>query len=301
MAEVDLIQAQAEVATRNEDRVVAQYTLDQLQDEMKKRISSDVDPGLVLARLNPVESVRQPGHVSLMPLDDAIQFALQNRAETKQADYDLQSRDIDVRFTKNQTLPVFAVSAGFEHLGLGGTQTIRSGIGTDSEVVRVIPGGIEDMFKQLFEFRFPGYTAGFNLRIPLGNNAAKADYRRALNERELSSSRKAALAQRIVLEVRNAHTQIVLNDARVATARTARILSARRLEAEQAKFQAGASTVRFVLEEQRNLAQAETNEIQALVNYTKAIVAYDEATGYTLERNNIALDRQMPPELASRN
>jgi outer membrane protein TolC len=59
--------------------------------------------------------------------------------------------------------------------------------------------------------------------------------------------------------------------------------------------------VRFVLEEQRNLAQAETDEIQALVNYTKSLVAYDCAIGNTLQRNNIELDKQVPKQVTSAN
>src|SRR5262249_6414088 len=145
------------------------------------------------------------------------------------------------------------------------------------------------------------YSAGFNLQIPLQNRAAQADYDRAINERELSALRKAATAQQIVVEVRNAYTQLDMNSARVATARTARELSSRKLEAEQKKFELGTSTVRFVLEEQRNLAQAETNEIQALVNYTKALVAYDRSIGNTLARNDVQLEKQLPKQLTSRN
>jgi outer membrane protein TolC len=156
------------------------------------------------------------------------------------------------------------------------------------------------MFRQILGFNFPGYRAGFTLQVPLGNRAAKADYDRALNERELSLMRKAAIAQRIALEVRNAYTRVGLYEARVATAHTARELSTQRLDAEQKKFDLGASTVRFVLEEQRNLAQAETNEIEALVNYTKALVNLDRAMGNTLKRNNIEFDKQLPKQLTSR-
>ena len=56
-----------------------------------------------------------------------------------------------------------------------------------------------------------------------------------------------------------------------------------------------------MLEEQRNLAQAETNEIQALVNYAKSLVAYDRAIGNTLNRNNIELDKQLPKQVSSSN
>ena len=104
-----------------------------------------------------------------------------------------------------------------------------------------------------------------------------------------------------MLEVRNAYTQIQKNEARVTTTRITRELAVRRLEAEQKKFDLGTSTIRFVLEEQRNLAQAETDEIEALVNYTKALVAYDRAIGNTLQRNNIEIQKQLPSQVLYQN
>jgi len=301
MAPIDLVQAEAEVAARYDELISAQYNNDQLQDQMKKLISSDTDPGLALARLDLVQPLRQPDAEAILPLNRAIQSALENRRELKQAEYDIENQKINIQYTKNQMLPVLDVTAGYTHSGLGGPKTIRSGFGTGAQIVEVIPGGISDMWTQLFGFNYPGYSAGFTLQIPLRNGSARADYDRALNEREVSARRKAATAQRIVIEVRNAYTQLEMNRSRTTTARTARELAARRLDAEQKKFELGTSTVRFVLEEQRNVAQAETNEIQALVNYTKALVAYDRAIGNTLARSNIQIDKQLPKQLTSTN
>jgi outer membrane protein len=301
LAPIDLVQAETEVAIRNEDLITAKFNSDQLQDQMKMMITSDIDPGLLLGRLKLIEPLHQPGADPILPLDQAIQFALENRRELKQADYDFDNQNINVQYTKNQMRPVLDFTAGYIHYGLGGTATIRSGIGEGSQIIRVIPGGIGDMFDQLFSYKYPAYNAGFTLQIPLSNRSARADYDRALNERELSEKRKAETAQRIVLEVRNAYLQIDANRSRVSTARTTRELATRKLEAEQKKFDLGTSTVRFVLEEQRNLAQAETDEIQALVNYSKALVTYDRAIGNTLSRNNIEVERELPSQLTSRN
>ena len=64
-----------------------------------------------------------------------------------------------------------------------------------------------------------------------------------------------------------------------------------RLQAEQKKFQLGISQLRFVLDEQRNLADAETTEVAALVSYSQSLVAYDRAVGRTLRKNNIQIDK----------
>jgi outer membrane protein len=301
LAPIDLVQAETEVAIRTEDLISAQFTSDQLQDQMKMTITSDIDPGRQAGPLKLIEPLHQPGADTILPIDQAIQFALENRRELKQADYDFDNQNINVQYTKNQMRPLLDLTAGYTHYGLGGTATIRTGIGEGSQVVRVIPGGVGDMFGTLFAFKYPAYNAGFTLQIPLSNRAARADYDRALNERELSEKRKAETAQRIVLEVRNAYLQIDATRSRVGTAHTTRELATRKLEAEQKKYDLGTSTVRFVLEEQRNLAQAETDEIQALVNYSKALVAYDRAIGNTLTRNHIELDKQLPGQLATRN
>jgi len=126
----------------------------------------------------------------------------------------------------------------------------------------------------------------------LSNRAAQADNARAVTEKRIVENRRGSTAQQIALEVRNALTQVEMNRARIEAAQKARELAERRLESEQKKFDLGASTIRFVLEEQRNVAQAQTNEIAALVNYTKALVDVDRATGMTLKKNNIQLSPQ---------
>ena len=53
----------------------------------------------------------------------------------------------------------------------------------------------------------------------------------------------------------------------------------------------GTSTLRFVLEEQRNLAQAQTAELQSIITFTKAVVDLDKAMGLTLMKNNVQVDK----------
>jgi outer membrane protein TolC len=102
-----------------------------------------------------------------------------------------------------------------------------------------------------------------------------------------------AWESRIAVEVRNAITAIEMNKARIATAQISRELAQQQYEAEQKKFELGATTIRFVLEEQRNLEQMQTNELSAKVNYAKALVDYDRALGVTLKKNNVAIDKAL--------
>src|SRR5262249_60820031 len=137
-------------------------------------------------------------------------------------------------------------------------------------------------------------------KIPLSTHAAQADNARALTDKKISENRLNSTAQQIALEVRNALTQVEMNRARIEAAQKARELAERRLQSEQKKFDLGASTIRFVLEEQRNVAQAQTDEIQSLVNYTKSLVDFDRATGMTLKKNNIEIEKTLSSGAAAK-
>jgi len=202
----------------------------------------------------------------------------------------MKNTDIDVQYTKNQLMPSLDVTGAYTQNGLGGPLTQTVGLGAEAVVVGVIPGGLGDALSQIIRNQFRGYRVQATLQIPLSNRAAKSDYARAVTDRRTVENRKAAVAQTIALEVRNAITQVEMSAARIDAAQKIRVLAERKLDFEQRKFDLGASPIRFVIEEQRNVTQAQTDEIAALVSYAKALVDYNRATGTILKKNNIVLD-----------
>ena len=142
---------------------------------------------------------------------------------------------------------------------------------------------------------YTAYNVGFTVSIPLNNKAADADFSRAVNDRQISQNKIDAVLQQVALDVRNALTQVQTNRARIDTTEAALRLARQKLDAEQQKFQLGTSTLRFVLEEQQNVAQAESNELQTVVNFNKSLVDLDRATGMTLKKNNIDFEKALSP------
>ena len=292
LARIEVKQTESEVANRQQQLIQSTGSLVTNEDQIKKLISSESDPRLFLVRLSAQESPRRPTAINIPTLEEAVRVALENRPELRQAAIELQNDDLDVEYAKNQKLPILDVTASFTQNGVGGTQTIR-GNQIGSPIIEIRPGGIADAFGQLFSYNYGGYSLGFSFTMPLSNKAAKADYDRTLNERRLTESRLNVTRQQIALEVRNALTSIEQAQASIDTARVARELAIERLEAEQTKFELGTSTLRFVLEEQRNVAQAETTELQNLVTFTKTVVDLDKAMGLTLSKNNIQIDKAL--------
>ena len=291
LARIDLVQSRSQVSTRREELIVSNFTQAQIQDQIKKVFSREQDPGLVLARISPTQDANAPTATDLLPVADAIRVAFENRPELRQASLELRNSDIEIQYAKNQLLPILDVNANFNHSGVGGTETIRQGFGPDSTILEVIRGGAGDSFGDLLKMNNRGWAIGFSLQIPLGNKSQQAEYSRISVQKKTNEENIRALEQQIALEVRNAITAVEMNKARIDAAIDSRVLAAEQYQAEERRFALGASTVRFVLEEQRNLEQMQTNENAALVNYRKALVDYDRALGMTLKKNNISIEK----------
>jgi outer membrane protein TolC len=73
-------------------------------------------------------------------------------------------------------------------------------------------------------------------------------------------------------------------------ARAARDYARESLDAEQKKFNLGASTSYLVLQQVSNATQAASNYISALSTYEKAQVALQQYTSTILDRNGISLE-----------
>jgi outer membrane protein len=294
LAPIDLVQAESEVANRRVQFVTSTYTEVQTQDQVKKLLTSQGDPGMVLAKLMPVEGVRKPDPSDVLPVEQAIKVALENRPEMKQLQLALENNKIDMDYTKNQLLPTVDFIASYTQTGVAGTKASTNPIfGPGATVNPDLIGGPGTALGQMFGYNYTGYSAGISVQIPLSNRGAKADNARAATEQRITESRITAQAQQIALEVRNSLTAVDMNKARIEANQKARELAERRLEAEQKKFDLGASTIRFVLEEQRNVAQAQTDELQSLVNYTKSLVDFDRAIGMTLKKSNVEIEKTL--------
>jgi outer membrane protein TolC len=79
----------------------------------------------------------------------------------------------------------------------------------------------------------------------------------------------------VTSEVSNAAIQVQNMAERVQAARSARELAQQQLDAENSKFGVGMSTNFQVVLVQRDLANAQNNELQAILFYRRAVVEFD--------------------------
>jgi outer membrane protein TolC len=93
--------------------------------------------------------------------------------------------------------------------------------------------------------------------------------------------------QNIMVEIDNAVKLAETSYRRVDATRQARAYAEAALEAEQKKLENGKSTSFVVLQLQRDLTSAQSEEILALTEYNKSLAALARSEGTTLERHAI--------------
>jgi len=93
-----------------------------------------------------------------------------------------------------------------------------------------------------------------------------------------------------LLDVRNTFIALEQDRARVDVAVKARQLQQETFDAEQKKYQLGASTVYLVvIQTQRDLVTAQGTELRALADLVEAKANYERAVGRTLETNRVTI------------
>ncbi len=287
MAAMDVLKAESEVDTRNQELTVAQATLELQQLLMKNAITRNLnDTTLAGAPVVPTDSMTVSETEEVIPTQDLVAEAQAHRPELAQARMDLLNREITRKAARNALLPALDLAAYYGGAGLGGTQNPYLSSTTSG---LLSPTGFGDALQNSFNGSSPNYQVGFNLTIPLRNRAARADQLRSELEYRQAELRLGQLRNEIGIEVRNAQFALQQNRARVGSASKARDLAQRTFEIEEKKFALGSSTSLQVLEASRDLALAESNLVTAMTSYEKSRVELDRAVGATLLRNSISI------------
>ena len=284
LAPIEVVRAESEVAGRERDLITAQTSLRQQENLIKNQISRTSDPDLDAARVEATDALPIPRAEDVPELADALQKAMESRAEITVNEVNLTNQRITVKSSRNALLPNFDLFGSYTGAGLSGTRIIRDSMGN---IIATEPGGVGQSLTQSFHGNFPDYSFGVSLSFPIRNRQAQADYARTLlveRQMRVSAQRTRNL---IGQEVRNALIAVTQARAEIQAAEKAVELARRTLDAEEKKYKLGESTVFFVIQAQRDFDQARLNLNQSRSNYAKAVTALNQSMGTTLEANNI--------------
>jgi len=314
MAPLDVTRAESELATNRQNLIVAQTLQLQDQQVLKNAISKDpLASNYVNVEIIPTDLPSRPEAVEAPTFEEAVKEAFAKRPELQEEALNLLNSGIDLKATRNALLPTATLSAQYGSVGLAGNQPIlgtpvpvSSGIpivdstgtpvapnefvGTQSTpVTGISKAGFGDAMSSVFHNNFPDYQVSLNVQIPIRNRSAQADNQRAILTQHQLEAQLQLLKNAALLDVHNTYVALTQDRAQVDAASKARELQQQTFNAEQKKYQLGASTVYLVIQTQRDLINAQGTELRALANLVEAKANYERAVGRTLEVNRVTI------------
>jgi outer membrane protein TolC len=297
LAPISIVQAEAAVATAEQDLIVAQTQVLQQETIIKDALSRSgvQSPTLALAHVIPTDRIRIPEVDAVQPYQDLVALALQSRPELGQLRINVENNKINARGSRAELLPTLNAFVTLDNNGLAGAANSVLGPTGNSALLAgtanpYFIGGAGNLLGQLFGRNFPDYAVGLNLSIPIRNRAAQADY--ILDQLTIRQSELALRKEENQVRVDVQNALIALQQARIGYRASvkSRILEEQTLDAEQKKLALGTSTVYNVILIQRDLSTAEAAEVAASDTYAKAVVQFDVATGQTFDKYGIQID-----------
>ena len=269
---LDLVAAQAEVAQRRENLIVARTGALQAEDALRILVVDPKRADYWSVRLDPAE--RAPGVTGPPDVDAAVRRALSERSDIAQARKQIDNSETSVRLARNQTLPDLRAQATYLTNGQGGSRLLRTG-GFPGTITGIQATSYGSVLGQVLSADFPTWSVGLTLSYPLGRSVNEANLARAQIERDQAAARVRSLELSVVREVRDAALRLEQNRQRIETARLGRELAEQRLDAEQKRFEVGMSTSFLVIQAQRDLAVARDNEQRSYLDYQLAVVNFE--------------------------
>ncbi len=264
MAPIDVVQAQAEEASRRQQLVTAQATVRNTELALKRLIVSGTDDDLWSATVNPVD--RPSPQPEPIDLEGAVRNALQNRTDLIINRKNIDSTNLTINSLRNSKLPQLNLLTQYQLDGRGGTTIPRD------SVQPLIRGGYWDALQNISAWDAPTWTLQLNFSYPIGQSADEANLARQRLILQQNQAQIKTTELQIATDVTSAAVQVRNTLEGLQAAQASRELSEQRLKAAQSKFDVGMATNFEVVQAQRDLNDAQNSELRQLLNYRRALV-----------------------------
>jgi outer membrane protein len=275
MAPMDVVQAEAEEATRQQALTTAIATMRTAELSLKRLIVGGTNDPLWAQHIDPVD--RPDFQAASIDVETAVRAALQQRTDLQIARNNFETSNVLLKSQRDQSLPDVDAVVTYGASGLGGVQYLFDRpSGLDRQRIGVaVNGGYSNALGTLFDRDYPNWQFALNINYPIGGNAAEAQVARTRLLIQQNQAQIRASELTVATEVTNAALQVTNAAEGLTAARAARDLSQRRLDAEMSRFEVGMSNNYQVVQAQRDLREAQNSELRALLNYRKSLVEFD--------------------------
>ncbi|MDJ0787869.1 MAG: TolC family protein [Myxococcota bacterium] len=284
VSKVEVVEAEAGVASRQFDQIVADNAYGQAEDRLIDLVLGPfLQPSSTL-RIIPSDSPEEYQRFEVDP-DEATRRALEHRPELAILRDQVRQREFEIKGARNQWLPQLDLRGDW---GLNGL----SGKGQESAFGGPPPTNISRHYSDAHQDFFTGdqaesWSAGAVFSIPIGNVQARGNLTASRLELRRAKTQVRRQEQTIILEIRDAIRALNSTLEGIEAAESRRVAAAEQLRAESIRLEYGESTPFDVLQREEDLVDAESQKIVALEAYHNSVTALDRAQGTILKDRNI--------------
>jgi outer membrane protein TolC len=302
MARLEVIRAEAEVAqarqalSNSESLVLEQELI--LKNALTRTGTAEAQ--IAAARIVPTDRIEVPENEQLSSLDDLVATALQNRPDLAAGQVQIENTQIALKGSRNALRPSLNLVASVQGNGLAGLVNTYPipGVTFTPSIDPNFVGGYGTVLSQMFRGKYPDYSLALQLEVPLRNRTARADLARDQLALRQSEVRLRELQNQARVQVEAALIAVRQARSSYQAAVQTRLLQERALDDMRQQYEVGVARSYDVILNERDLAQARSNEVVTQGDYIKARTALDRAAGMTLQNNNVVLDDAFRGQIA---
>jgi outer membrane protein TolC len=287
---MDVMKAETEVATRQQDLTISKTSLQLQASLMKAALTKQLDQTLEEMPVIPTVELEAFQPEQIPPVEQLIDEATKNRPDVAILQLTQDSAEISRKSIRNAMLPQVTLSGYYSGYGLGGAPNPfydTAHLGPNPVTSATSYAGT---LQNAFNNTSPDYLAEIQVNIPLRNREWRADQFRSELEVRRAAMTVVQQKKNLRIQVRNAAYALEQGQARVEAARKARDLAQRTFDIKRQEQQLGAGSNFETLTAEHDLAIASSTLASAETEYEKSRVALYSQTGQTLKRLGISLD-----------
>jgi outer membrane protein len=272
LAQIDLIEAEAEVATYEEAVISAEARIKTIEDRLRALVMNSSQPDFWTTRIEPGDApTLTPVAIDVQA---AITNAIANRTDIARLKKQLDNVDIGIRYAQNQRMPGLDLTANYNVIGVAGTQFVF-GSGFPPPIESQSQRSFTDALRDVFGQNFRTWSVQLNFNYPIGTSQAEAGLASARLQRQQGNVSLRNLELQIGTNVRDAARQVETNLKRVEATAKARDRAERRLEAQNKRMAVGLSTTFELFQAQRDLARQRQQEVNAMIDYNRSLASFE--------------------------
>jgi outer membrane protein TolC len=259
LAARDRVADEAEVATRNEQMIVAENDIRRREDALRRLLFPDRQEGVWSYTLRPTSDIAVTPAVETLPWQDYADKAIEERPDLKSLRSLVSIAEQDLLRAGRDVLPELDLVSSYSSIG------------------------VNDQFPQAWqdstEFPYPTWSVRLQFSIPIGNQSARAHRQRAELEVERRRRELYGAMLDVQTEIRDAVRSLEsLAQSIVASGESVR-LAATNLETEQVKLRVGSSTAFEVQRRNQSLQEARSRHLRNQLDYRVASSRLLQARG----------------------